>query len=180
MQPMLDDLELPQVQEITTLEHRMLAEQKPPAMSGSLLQNLGRRPLRVELMGVATGSEALRFVEKLDEKFRAGNPFPFTGDIVADAQIEKVVIDDLRVQEEAGKPQRYAYVLTLREFIEPVEPADASALDTSIADEALGIMDGLLDGLDLAQLFATGLEPFVSSLGDVLGRLQQFNQDANP
>lgn len=179
MQPMLDDLELPQVQEITTLEHRMLAEQKPPAMSGSLLQNLGRRPLRVELTGVATGPEALRFVEKLDEKFRAGNAFPFTGDIVADARIEKVVIDDLRVQEEAGKPQRYAYVLTLREFIEPVEPADASILDTGIADDALGIMDGLVDGLDLAQFFSTGLEPFVSSLGDVLGRLRQFNQAAN-
>jgi hypothetical protein len=179
MQPMLDDLELPQVQEITTLDHRMLAEQKPPAMSGSLLQNLGRRPLRVELMGVATGPEALRFVEKLDEKFRAGTAFLFTGDIVADAQIEKVVIDDLRVQEEAGKPQRYQYALTLREFIEPVEPEDASALDTSIAEEALDIMDGLVDGLDLAQFFSTGLERFVAPLGELLGRLQQFNRDAN-
>lgn len=175
---MLDDLELPQVQEITTLDHRVLAEQKPPAMSGSLLQNLGRRPLRVELTGVATGPEALRFVEKLDEKLRAGEAVPFTGDIVAGAQIEKVVIDDLRVQEEAGKPQRYQYALTLREFIEPVEPENAAGLETGIADEALGIMDELADGLDLGQFFSTGLEQFVAPLGELLGRLRQFNQSA--
>lgn len=179
MRPMLDDLELPQVQEITTLDRRALAEHKPPSMSGSLLQNLGRRPTRLTLWGVATGPEALNFVEQLDDKFRANNPVSFTADIVTEAEIEKMVIDDLHVQDLAGKPERFAYVLTLREYIEPVEPEDTSVLDSDILDDAQNSIDDLVSGLDVAAGFASGLEQFVSTLGDLLSRLQQANQDSN-
>ena len=44
MRPMLDDLELPQVQQVVTYERRALAEHKQPGMAGSLFQNMGRRP----------------------------------------------------------------------------------------------------------------------------------------
>ena len=176
MRPMLDDLELPLVQEMTTLERRVLSEHKPPLMSGSLLQNLGRRPTRLALWGVATGTDARSFVEKLDGKFRDGNPLPFAADIVADAKLEKVVIEDLRIQDLAGKPERFAYVMTLREYIEPVEPEDVSPLNTDILGDAKNLMNDLVDGLNLAPNFATGLERFVSPLGDLLARLQQFNK----
>lgn len=148
---MLDDLELPQVQEIATLERRVLAEHKPPGMAGSLLQNTGRRPTRMTLWGVASGSEALNFIEKLDGKFRAGQPLPFTGDIIADAGIERVVIDDLHVQDLAGKQNRYAYVLTLREYIEPVEPEDTSGLNTDILGDAANLMDNLTAGFEIVE-----------------------------
>src|SRR5689334_13877461 len=104
MKPMLDDLELPQVQEIGTYEKRTLAEFKPPAMEGSVLQNLGRRPTRLLLWGVATGTDALAFTEKLEGKFRGGKPVPFTADIIADVKIDQVMIDDLRLEQLAGKP----------------------------------------------------------------------------
>ncbi len=165
MRPMLDDLELPQAQEIATLDRRVLAEHKPPGMDGSLLQNLGRRPTRLTLWGVATGPEALGFVEKLNDKFRAGAPLPFVADIVADAEIEQMVVDDLQWQELAGKPQRYAYVLTLREHIEPVEPEDTSFLDSDILDDALGLVDNLTAGLEIIQ-----------QLSDIVGRLAALTQ----
>jgi hypothetical protein len=174
---MLDDLELPQVQEITALEQRVLAEHKPPAMDGSFLQNMGRRPSRLTLWGMASGPDAKGFVEKLDGKYRAGKPVPFIADIVADAEIEQMVVDDLRVQELAGKPQRYAYTLTLREYIEPVEPEDTSGLDVDIAGKAQQFMDSMIPGLDLGLDFATGLERFVAPLTDLLERLVQFNRD---
>lgn len=177
---MLDDIELPQVQEIATLERRVLAEHKPPSMAGSLLQNMGRRPTRLALWGVATGPEALEFIQKLDDKFRAATPVPFVADIVKDAEIEQMLIEDLKLQDLAGKPERFAYVLTLREFIEPVEPEEASLLDGSILDEAQNLMDGLVDGLNIGLDFATGLERFVPRFSDLLSRLQQFNQAANP
>lgn len=176
MRPMLDDLELPQVQEISTYERRVLAEHKPPGMAGALLQNLGRRPTRLALWGVATGPEALAFIEKLEEKFRAAKPAPFVADIVADAAIELMLIDDLKIQELAGKPERFAYVLTLREFIEPVEVAAAPALDADILSDATSLLDDLVAGLDLAPNFATGLEQFVAPLTDLLARLQEFNR----
>lgn len=176
---MLDDLELTQVQEVSTYERRTLAEHKPPGMSGSLLQNLGRRPTRLVLWGVASGPDALSFAQKLEDKFRAAKPVPFTADIVKDAEIELMLIDDLKLQELAGKPERFAYVLTLREFIKPVEPAEASLLDTDILGDASNLLDDLVNGLDLAPNFATGLEQFVEPLSSLLARLQQFNRDNN-
>ena len=182
MRPMLDDIELPQVQEITSRDQRALAEHKPPGMEGSLLQNMGRRPTRINLGGVKTGPDSLEFLETLDSKFKQGAPLPFIADIIADAEIEEMVIDDLKWQELAGKPQRYAYVIVLREYIEPTEPEDASLLNNDILDDAGSLIDDLVDGLDLGLDLPTGLEQFVSPLSDLLGRLQQFRQsidDAN-
>ena len=176
MRPMLDDLELPHVQEIAIHDQRVLAEHKPPGMDGSLLQNMGRRPAHLVLWGVATGPDVVDFVEELDGKYKSGQPVPFVADIVADAEIEEMVIDDLQWQEVAGKPQRYAYTLTLREYIEPVEPEDLSLLDSDILDEAGDLIDGLVDGLDIGLDFATGLEQFVSPLGDLLTRLRAFGK----
>jgi len=169
---MLDDVALPQVQEIGTYDRRALAEHKPPGGDGSHLQNLGRNPTRVALWGVATGPDATDVVEKLEAKFRAGASMDFVADITTDTGIEKVVIDDLQLQDVEGVPERRAYVLTLRQFIEPLEPEDTSAVDTSILDEAASLMDGLVDGLAAAQAFATGLEQFVGVLSGFVDRLQ--------
>ena len=176
MHPMLDDIELPQVQEITTYDRRMLAEHKPPGMDGSLLQNLGRRPNHLTLWGVKTGTDALTFVEDLEAKYRAGQPLSFVADIIADAEIEQMIIDDLQWQELAGKPNRYSYVLTLREYIEPVEPEDSSFLEDDILNDADDLFGDLVDGIDLGLDFATGLEQFITPLSDMLGRLQEFRQ----
>jgi hypothetical protein len=179
MKPMLDDLELAYVQEIATHDRRVLAEHKPPGMAGSLLQNMGRRPTRITLWGVAAGPDAPDFVEALDEKFRAGEPVSFTSDISAESEIDRIVIDDLKWQELAGKPERFAYVLILREYIEPVEPEDASLLETEISEDAQDLMDDLVEGLDIGLDFLTGLEQFVSPLSDLLNKLDEFNRLAN-
>lgn len=177
MRPMLDDLELPQVQEIAVHDKRVLAEHKPPGMAGSLLQNMGRRPSHLVLCGVATGPDVLDFVEKLDGKFQASEPLPFIADIVAEAEIEQMVIDNLLWQEVAGKPNRYAYVLTLREYIEPVEPeTDTTLLDADILEDAQNLMDDLVTGLDIGLDFATGLEQFVGTFSDLLDRLKSANE----
>lgn len=173
MRPMLDDLELPLVQEISTFDRRMLAEHKPPGMDGSVIQNLGRRPSCILLWGVATGDEARSFLDQLDKKFREGKPVPFAADIVADAAIDNVLIDNVRLQELAGKPDRFAYVLTLKQHQVPAEPEDVSFVDTSLLDEAIDQINGLVEGLDAALAFADGLSRFAPQLGDLLQRLAQ-------
>lgn len=177
MRPMLDDLELPQVQEIRTLELRSLAEHKPPGMSGSFLQNLGRKPALIQLWGVASGPDARGFLDQLEDKFRAAVPVPFTADIATSLTIETMAIRDLRLEELAGKPDRFAYVLTLAEFIVPAEPAEAGleGLSGELAAEAAGLMDQITAGLDLLPDFATGLERFVAPLAEMLERVRQFN-----
>jgi hypothetical protein len=77
----------------------------------------------------------------------------------------------------AGKPDRFAYLLTLQEHIEPAEPPDASLLDADILEEAGDLVDDLVEGLDLGLDLPTGLERFVSPLTDLLGRLQQLRSD---
>jgi len=113
---------------------------------------------------------------KWDYEFRAGQPVPFTADIVAEAQIEEVVIDDLRLQDLAGKPERCAYVVTLREHIEPTRPEDTSFLNSEILNDAQNLIDDLIDGLDIGAEFATGLERFVTTFSDLLNRLTTFRQ----
>lgn len=155
MRPMLDDLELPQVQEIGTRERRVLAEHKPPGMSGSLLQNLGRRPTCLVLWGVATGPAALDFTKKLEAKFRAAKPVPFTADIVADAKIDKVLIEDVKFEQVAGKPERYSFLLTLREYIKPIEPEVASGIDGDILGDAQKLVNNVTGGLDVLKQLAS-------------------------
>jgi hypothetical protein len=164
---MLDDLELEQVQEIGSYDRRTLAEHKPPGMSGSVLQNLGRRPMRLVLWGVTTGPGAKTFVGKLEAKFRAAKPVPFTADIVKDAEIQLMLIDDLKLQELAGKPERVGYVLTLREFIKPVEPKTAGpSLDAGILGDALNQLDSLTSGFAI-----------LGQLSDVISRLATLTEE---
>jgi hypothetical protein len=174
VRPILDDLELPQVQEIGTYDRRALAEHQAPGADSSQLQDMGRRPTRVALWGVATGDDGPAFVGKLEEKFRAGTPFDFVADITTDADVEKVVIDDLQLQELAGRPDRTAFVLSLRQSLEPAEPEDLAAVDADVVGDAAGLMDGLIDGLAIGPEFATGLEKFVGVLSGFLERLQKL------
>lgn len=175
MRPMIDELELPQVQELDLRERRYLAEHRAPGADGSLLQNLGRAPACLALWGVASGPDALAFAGRLDAKFRAGAPVSFVADIVADSEIERMVIADLRFQELAGKPERAAFALTLREHLEPAEPA-AATLDGELLDDATARIGELVEGLELGSLLNTGLDRFVAPLQGLLGRLEQLNR----
>ncbi len=116
MRPMLGELELPQVQVIDTSEKRAWVEHQPPGMEGSWFQNMGRNPTDFLLHGIATGTDAFAFVEKLDRLFRAGEPVEYVADIATATQIDQVVIDSLAIRELAGKPEHYEYALSLREF----------------------------------------------------------------
>lgn len=183
MRPLLDDLELPNVQEITTHDLRMLAEHKPPGMQGSQLQNLGREPTSVMLCGVATGPMALNFVEQLDAKFRAQRPISFIADILADSNIEQMQIDDLKIEDLAGKPQRYSYHLALREYIEALAPAEiqgvagnastqpteSDAVNSEIESDAEENHESAVDGVDTR----TG----VLEIGVRLGDSQPLSED---
>jgi hypothetical protein len=111
-------------------------------------------------------------METLDQKFRAGVPVPFVADITADTVIENVMIDDVRFQEVAGKTDRFAYVVTLREHQVPHDPEDVSGIDADVLGEALGQIQDLVAGLDAARAFAEGLSRFIPQLGGFLSELE--------
>jgi outer membrane protein OmpA-like peptidoglycan-associated protein len=119
VKPMLDDLELQQVQRVDVEEDQVLKRHAIPSLEGDFLQDLGRRVTRISLTGVATGEKAAEGLKGLREKFQAAEPISFVADIATATRVDKVLIEELEVRELAGKPERFAYALTLREFQPP-------------------------------------------------------------
>jgi outer membrane protein OmpA-like peptidoglycan-associated protein len=117
--PLLDNLELQQVQEIETEQDQVLVQHGIPALEGDFLQRLDRRATQVTLIGVLTGAEVGERLKSLREKFRAAQPIPFVADITTATKVDQVLIEEMGVRELAGKPARFEYSFTLREYITP-------------------------------------------------------------
>jgi len=142
VKPMLGDLELSLVQRVRTAEERALVKHAVPGLNGAVFQNLGRHPTVVTLTGVLVGEEVLDGLSKLRQKFQAREPVPFVADIVAGTRVDQVLIEHLRVRELAGKPQRFEYLVVLREFIPPPAPAPI------VSPDALGPFGDLVNAID--------------------------------
>jgi outer membrane protein OmpA-like peptidoglycan-associated protein len=123
VKPMLDDLELQQVQSIEVDGDQVWAQHAVPALEGDFFQGLGRRASRVTLLGVLTGTEVDEGLENLRHKFRAAAPVSFVADIATATRIDQMLIEEMGVRELAGKPARFEYAFTLREY-SPATPTE--------------------------------------------------------
>ncbi len=119
VKPMLGDIELQLVQEIEVDSDQVLIPHSVPALEGDLLQGLDRRAVRITLSGVLVGPEAGVGLKELREKFRAAEPVPFVADIATATRVDPVLIEEMGVREVAGRPERFEYAFTLREYIPP-------------------------------------------------------------
>lgn len=120
--PMIGEIELELVQKIETDEDQVLVQHSVPALEGDFLQRLGRRASRIKLSGVMTGPESAESLKTLRAQFRDGEPTSFVADIATATQVGDVLIEEFGVRELAGKAERFAYELTLREMIPPPAP----------------------------------------------------------
>ena len=139
VKPMLDGVELQQVQKILADDEEVVVQHGVPALEGDFLQDLGRRASRVTLVGVMTGPEASDDLKTWREKFRAAEAVSFVADIATATKVDKVLIEELGVRELAGKSERFEYELTLREFLPPPPPETeeppAEEVDEQIREE---------------------------------------------
>ena len=167
---MLDDINLPLVEDVRTYEDRAWVALRIPGKDGAAHQDFGRQPVRIRVMGHMLGEDSLADLETLRQKFQAFQPLSFTADITTATEIQKVVIDDLRVIEIAGRPQQYQYILYLIEFLPPPPPPlplQAPGLD---ADDLFGDITDLLDELpDLGALDLDLVDPLPPLMGLVDG-----------
>lgn len=125
VRPLLGDIELQQVQKIETEADQTFAQHSIPALEGNFFQGLGRRNTWVKLSGVLTGAEVKIGLKDLRDKFRDAQPVDFIADIATATQVNQVVIEEMGVRELAGKPARFEYAFTLREYIPaPVPPQE--------------------------------------------------------
>lgn len=117
--PMLGGIELEQVAWVGSEQEESLAEHEVPALEGDFLQRLGRRGAGLGLQGTLVGPAARDAVETLRKSFRAAAPVSFVTDIATSTRVDQVLIEDLAVRELAGKPERFDYLLRLREYTPP-------------------------------------------------------------
>lgn len=143
---MLDDLQLPLIQELRVREDRALVAHPVPGLDGAAHQQMGRRPIVISLIGFLVDDASLDALEKLRRKFQAHDPLPFTADITTATKVQQVIVDDLHVTEVAGKPQQYRYVMRLLEYIPPPPPV-APLQAPGVEAAAGGIFDQVTDVL---------------------------------
>ena len=110
--PMLDDLELQQVQTIQEDGDQIWTQHSIPALEGDFFQGLGRRASQVTLTGVLSGAEVADGLKNLRDKFRGAQPVSFVADIATATRIDQVLIEEMGVRELAGKPARFEYAFT--------------------------------------------------------------------
>ncbi len=122
VRPLLGDIELQQVQKIETEADQVFTQHSIPALEGDFFQGLGRRNTWVKLTGVLTGAEVKTGLKDLRDKFREAQPVDFVADIATATRVNQVVIEEMGVRELAGKPSRFEYAFTLREFIPAPTP----------------------------------------------------------
>jgi hypothetical protein len=148
IKPMLGSFPLTGIESIESTERRTLVEHRVPGLAGDYLQDLGSVANRIVIAGTHHGDEARdAFLSGVRELFNSGQPTTFTADINTATDLVDVVVEDLQVAEVGGSPSGFRYLLTLRKYVKPPEPAAAGLIDTGILDDALGTIEAM-DVLD--------------------------------
>lgn len=179
--PMLADWELPRVTRLETLETRDFLELPLPGRAGSLFQDLERRPARIIIEGSVFGSEAgLDLLNAVREHYGAGQPLTFVSDIVTGTDIQYVLLQQVHVQAEASAPDQIDYALWLIESPPPPPGNILGGIDTSLLDQAAGLLDDAMGALDALQALGSMPElsdptgPLTGILGDTAPAIGQL------
>ena len=175
VKPMLGDWEIPHIESIGSLERREFVELGIPGRAASLYQDLNAVPTHVVISGSLYGDEDRdAFLDEVRGKFKAGEPITFVADVVTATEVQYVVIDTLRFEQSATRPEEITYLISVRESPPPPPPPDPlGGLDTSLLDEAGGFLDTVTGALDAIETlgsipdFGDPTRPLSGALGDV-------------
>lgn len=153
VKPMLGDWEVPRVVKLQTLEQRSIAALKVPGLPSGSYQKLPALPTRVLIAGSVFGADpGTGFLETAREKYLAGEPLTFVADIVTGTEVQYVLIEELRVDVDAGHHDLTNYRMVLTQSPPPPPPGGLlDGIDSGLLDQAGDFLDtvtGALDALD--------------------------------
>lgn len=97
-------------------DRRDVVELGIPGAEGGVLQDMGRRAIRIRVTGEVWGETAWATLSSLKEKSDASEALAFTSSLVSATDVNNVVIERLVVDQTAGIPDRYRYTLFLKEY----------------------------------------------------------------
>jgi len=181
VKPVLGGWEIPHIESIGSLEQRSFAELEVPGKTASVFQDLAATPTRIVITGSLYGDEDRdAFLDEVRTKFRSGEPVTFVADILTATEVQFVVIETLRFEQSAARPDEVEYLIAVRESPPPPPPPGPS-LDDSLLDEAGAFGDsvtGALAAIEGASVPDFGdptppLQGTLDSLNDALGGLSE-------
>jgi hypothetical protein len=147
VKPVLGGWEIPHIESIGSLEQRSFAELEVPGKTASLFQDLAATPTRIVVTGSLYGDEDRdTFLDEVRTKFRAGEPVTFVADILTATEVQYVVIETLRFDQSAGRPDEVEYLIAVRESPPPPPPPGPS-LDDALVDQAGAFADSVTGAL---------------------------------
>ena len=160
VKPVLGGWEIPHIASIGSLEQRSFAELEVPGKTASLFQDLAATPTRIVIGGSLFGDEDRDdFLQEVRDKFRAGDPVTFVADITTATEIQYVVIETLRFEQSASRPDEIEFLISLRESPPPAPPP-APSLDDGLLDQAGAFQDSVTGALNASDAVS------VPSFGD--------------
>jgi hypothetical protein len=176
VKPLLGDWEIPNIAALESLERRNLAELEVPGRVGSLFQDLNAAPTRIAIRGSLFGDDRRdEFLEKVREKFKAGEPITFVADILTATEVQYVLIESMQFSESGTTPDETSYLLLLRESPPPPPPPDPlGGIDTSLLDQAGALVDSVAGALDALDALAN-----IPDIQDPTPPLRGVNQGAS-
>lgn len=165
VRPIIGGWEPPNIERISAFEARRLAVLPVPGLAGDLHQDLGRGALAIEIVGSLASDDARdTFLADVRSRFLAGEPVDFVADIAKESELERVLIEELRLEEAASDADTFRYRIVLREYTEPPEPPLPGPDFGLDLDADLDLLAELgLDALDLP-----GLAGAVPTVGEIL------------
>jgi hypothetical protein len=182
----LGDLTLDRVHRIVTLEESAFVHHRVPGAAGDVLQDLGRRSVRLRIEGICFGDTAADDLDALRGLYTAREPVDFIADVVGQTYVSQVALDRLEVAESAAEPGQFSWTLTVCEYVEPPARGAAAmeAVDAGVALDAAALMDiaALPDMLQFGSLpeISNPLPPLQDSLSTVQQTVQYLQEAAAP
>ncbi|MBK8021887.1 MAG: DNA circularization N-terminal domain-containing protein [Chloroflexi bacterium] len=177
------------IHRLATIEQAAMVAHRIPGLEGSVVQNIGRASVQLQVEGIFYGATSRDDLEALRSLYKAREPVDFLADIVGESYFSQVVVTRMEVYEAASSPEEFGFLLHIMEYVEPPEPEaepDFSAVDASILEDAQNFMDAvtlpdLIGGIPditnpLAPLDSAldGVEEALSGLSSVTGSLQSL------
>jgi hypothetical protein len=156
----IGELTLQRIHRIVTLEEAAFVHHRVPGLEGDVLQNLGRRSVRLQIEGIFYGPEAKDGLDGLRALYTAREPVDFIADVVGQTYVSRVALDRLEVAEAAHDPDQFSYTLTVAEYVEPPQQSTAlEAVNQSVQLDAAA----LLDIATLPEMLSLGSLPDVTN-----------------
>ena len=115
------------VTRIGTIDIRRIIKHDASAVYGTIVDDQGKASARLLIEGRFVGDDAMTGMSSLRTKYKKGEPINLVSDITLLSSINKVMIEELRIQMSSSVQLSYEYQLILREYVETVKKQSAIA-----------------------------------------------------